>query len=200
MIFKKKERRKHRTQEVTDPTQEKKRASRLRVKRDPKIMGVHQTGHNRQRLCWLQSTQDASCYWTLFLTRRENAQVSWSRFSPVLVYLTVCWWSACSPLPSMPTKVFCLDLLLRARARPCWRTSNQKQAAVHSSSLADHSSTSPKHSPGRCHRTCPLTPPEGAPVNSLRNPTSDCDPETVWFTFWELFSNRGSNVTLSLHN
>lgn len=54
MIFRKKrkkERRKHRTQEVTDPTQEKKRASRLRVKRDPKIMGLHQTGHNRQQLC-----------------------------------------------------------------------------------------------------------------------------------------------------
>ena len=45
------------------------------------------------------------------------------------LFISVCWWSAYSPFPSMPTKVFCLDLLLRAGAKP-WRASNQKQAAV----------------------------------------------------------------------
>ena len=69
---------------------------RLRVKRDLKMTGVLQTRHGQGRVgqqlrsqgCGLQSTQDASCYWTLFLTQAENSQVSWPRFSPGLVYLS----------------------------------------------------------------------------------------------------------------
>ena len=67
------------------------------MKRDLKMRGVLQTRHGQcgveQQLksqgCGLQSTQDASCYWSLFLIQGENSQLSWPRFLPGLVYLSV---------------------------------------------------------------------------------------------------------------
>lgn len=61
------------------------------------MTGEPQTGHGRrgaqQQLKsqgWgLQSTQEASCSRTLFLTPGENSQASWPRFSLGLVYLSV---------------------------------------------------------------------------------------------------------------
>lgn len=128
------ERRKRGIWETKDPTQER------GIEREGKPQGNSSAPDWAQsvqivavwlkwQLYWWQSMQDASCYWTIFLTQGQNAWESRSTFSSGLVYLTMCWGSGHPLLPSVPTKVLCFDLLLEARAShgKLW-IKNKKQA------------------------------------------------------------------------